>query len=105
MSLKIVYIAGKVNGEPIYECTNKFVRAKVGMWRYLPIQEVAAIINPLNLQGIHFGISDEDAMKICLDALSKCTHALFLKDWQKSKGAKIEHQFCLENNIEIIYEK
>ncbi len=108
--VKRIYIAGKITGEPIVNAYIKFARVDVllllrfksetrGGYVFLP-----DVINPLALPGIHFGISHEEALTICLKALSKCTHAYFLKDWKDSPGARIEHQFCIDNKIEIIYE-
>ena len=104
-----IYIAGKITGEPIVKCIEKFEFAERRMQFYHSYKKGSVIkpsetANPLKLKGIYFGIPHKEAMEICLEALKKCTHAYFLKDWKDSKGAIIEHQFCLENNIEIIYE-
>ena len=42
-------------------------------------------------------------MKNDISVLMKCNEAHFLPDWQDSKGAKIEHQLCLDLGIPIIY--
>lgn len=104
--MKKVYIAGKITGEPVYACVDKFIDASylIEEWEGYDF-ELSSIINPLRLPGIHFGIPHEEAMKICLEALAECTHALFLSDWTESKGAQIEHQYCLDNGIGIIYQE
>ena len=98
---KKVFISGKITGESIYYCTEKFSKA---MWG-LVYDGFDIIINPLSMDGIHFGVSHEDAMKLCLDELKTCTHIYMLKDWDQSKGAKIEHEFAKKNGLTIIYEK
>lgn len=98
-----IYIAGKITGEPIFECLNKFNNARFDLRKQYALIAIE-VINPLTLEGICFGIEHKKAMEICLDALKECTHAYFLKDWKESEGARIEHEFCIENGIKIIYE-
>lgn len=98
-----VFISGKITGEPIDECFYKFGEA----WEYLSGLEkedqIIEIVNPLWIDGIHFGISHKEAMEICLKELKTCSHIYILKDWKESEGAMIEHQFALDNGIIIIY--
>lgn len=42
-------------------------------------------------------------MGACLALLAKCDLAFFLHKWQASKGAQIEHAFCVEHGIPIVY--
>ena len=109
-----IYIAGKITGEPIVACIKKFIRAAARIsTQFIKIEErsnetvgvAPDTIIPLELEGIYFGISHEAAIKICLEALKECTHAYFLEDWTDSKGARIEYQYCLDNNIEMIFQK
>lgn len=108
MKKKVIYIAGKVTGEHPVDVMWKF-RHNYSMLR----KEKDAkgqptydrVVSPVALKDIYFGIPHEEAMKICLKALSECTHAFFLEDWKDSKGAQMEHQYCLDNGIEIIYEQ
>jgi len=104
--MKKVFISGKITGEPINECYRKFVLATMEIHRQFKDYSILwhNIINPLGLDGIHFGIDHDKAMKICRAELKTCTHIYMLKDWKKSKGAKDEHQFAVDNGIEIIYE-
>jgi hypothetical protein len=96
-----IYIAGKITGENVIDCFNKFFETKLN----LKIEfENSNVVTPFDIEGIYFGISHDEAMRNCLTELKTCTHAYFLKDWKDSKGAMIEHQFCLDNGIEIIYE-
>ena len=99
-----VFISGKITGEPIEECLDKFICAALYIFGLERRGQVIKIVNPLRLKGIHFGISHKEAMKICLEALKDCTHIYMLKDWKESKGAIIEHQFALDNGIKIIYQ-
>lgn len=108
MNKKIIYIAGKVTGEHPVTVMWKFQYNCYKLGKESDADGILIydwVVSPVHLDGIYIGIPHEEAMKICLEALSKCTHAFFLKDWKDSKGAQIEHQYCKENGIEIIYEQ
>lgn len=83
-----IYIAGKVTGEPIAECTEKFGAAQ---------KKVEAMgfeaINPLVVVG-DCNASWESAMKSCLKALIDCDAVVLLPCWEQSKGATIERQLA-----------
>ena len=103
--MKKIFISGKITGEPIVECVEKFHDAWLMVldeWNGFYHSDSA--VNPLELEGIHFGISHVEAMKICFEALKECTHIYMLKDWKQSKGAKMEHDFAKQNGLTIIYE-
>src|SRR5690606_28139233 len=99
-----VFISGKITGQPIAECIYKFSDAGWYIYGLIKEDQIIEIVNPLWLKGIHFGISHKEAMEICLEALKDCTHIYMLRDWKESEGARIEHQFALDNGIKIIYQ-
>lgn len=109
--MKKVFISGKITGEPVWECINKFTEAEYNIVRLLKLDmrldmggDRDVVFNPLHLSGIHFGIRHDEAMEICFKVLETCTHIYMLKDWKDSKGAMMEHQFARNNGIEVIYE-
>ncbi len=93
--MKKIYIAGKVTGEPIAECTMKFGVAQ---------KKIEAIgfeaINPLAVVG-DFNASWEVAMKKCLKALIDCDGVILLPCWQGSRGATIEWQLAKDLGLVI----
>lgn len=93
--MKKIYIAGKVTGEPLAECTMKFGQAQ---------KELEAlgfeVVNPLAVVG-DFQSPWESAMKKCIKALVDCDGMVILPCWQDSKGAKIERQLAWDLNITI----
>ena len=99
-----VFISGKITGEPIFECSYKFSDACGYIFGLQKEDQIIEVVNPLWLEGIYFGISHQEAMKICLEALKDCSHIFMLKDWKESKGAMMEHQFAMDNGIKIIYQ-
>ena len=64
----------------------------------------ATTIEPLDLPGIVFGISHQEAMKICFNALKGCDAIYMLRDWKESSGATMEHEKAKEWGIKIIYQ-
>jgi len=90
-----VYIAGKVSGEPVAECTMKFGTAQ---------KEIEALgyeaVNPLEVVG-SFDVSWEVAMRICIKALMDCDAILLLPDVAHSKGANLEIDLVL--NLKMPY--
>lgn len=85
---KKIYIAGKVTGVPMAECTMKFgaVQKQLEAMGF-------EVINPLEVVG-RWDISWEDAMKLCIIALMGCDGMVLLPEWYKSKGATIERQLA-----------
>lgn len=94
----IIYIAGKVTGTPIAECTMKFGIAQK-MWE----AKGHDVLNPLVLVN-DWHATWESAMRICLAAISVAQEAYFLSDWQDSKGARLEHTICQALGMKIHYE-
>ena len=94
--MKKIYIAGKVSGEPIAECTMKFGQAQKELetWGF-------EAVNPLAVVG-DFKSSWDAAMKKCIKALVDCDGMVILPDWQDSPGAKIERQLAEDLNIVIV---
>lgn len=91
--MKKIYIAGKVSGEPIAECTMKFGMAQ----KEIESQGYIAV-NPLEVVG-DWNITWKEAMKKCLTALIDCDAVILLDCWTQSKGAIIEQK--LANDLDI----
>ena len=93
--MKKIYIAGKVSGEPIAECTMKF-----GMMQK-QVEELGFIaVNPLEVVGT-WKITWYQAMKKCIRALVDCDGMVLLPDWPDSTGAKIERQLAEDLGLTI----
>lgn len=94
--MKKIYIAGKVTGESLAECTMKFGQAQ---------KEIEAMgfiaVNPLAVVG-DFQSYWESAMKKCVKALVDCDGMVILSDWQESRGATIERQLAEDLDILIV---
>lgn len=93
MTKKKVYIAGKVTGEPIDQCTIKFSAAQKAI-EALGFEA----INPLEVVG-DFNTPWNKAMRMCIAKLTECDAMVLLPDGVLSKGAKIEIE--LANILQI----
>ena len=94
--MKKIYIAGKVTGEPLAECTMKFGLAQK------TIENLGFIaINPLEVVG-DWKTPWNEAMRKCLHALIDCDAIVLLNDWQDSKGAMIEQQLAQDLKLRMI---
>ena len=85
-STPLIYIAGKVTGEPLAECSMKF-----GFTQKIIEAKGAYPVNPLEVVG-DLKTTWEEAMKKCISALMKCDAVYFLPDAKDSKGAQLEKQ-------------
>ena len=94
---KLIYIAGKITGEDLKERKKKFdLYGYSTGCRFIH----GFVIN----QKILGKASWETYMKNDIAVMIRCDEVHFLEDWCDSKGAKIEHQLCLDLGIKIIYE-
>lgn len=79
-----IYIAGKIAGDKRYRA--KFREATKAL-------ETAGhvVLNPATLPD---GLEQADYMRICLAMLDTADLAVFLPDYQESKGAMVEWGYC-----------
>jgi hypothetical protein len=96
--MKIIYIAGKVTGQDIKECKEKFSKAE-----YLLRRKGYQTVNPLRLCPPNSNW--KDAMRACIKNLVDCDEIYMLRDWQESKGAKEEHRVAQVIGLKINYQE
>jgi hypothetical protein len=79
-----IYIAGKVSGENIAQCTIKFGQAQI------EIEKLGhEAINPLQVVN-NWHTPWQPAMRMCITALMTADAVYFLPDYRNSKGAMLE---------------
>lgn len=114
----IAYIGGKITGDE-ENARHRFAKAK----RML-VDTYEVVYNPFDLpktakikrleKEISMLLSKKlrrslevelwgEYMRLCIRYLMKCDVAYFLPDWQDSRGAKVEHQLCVDLGITIKY--
>lgn len=97
-----IYISGKISNLPYAEVVEKFAAAELKLAAAYP---GCAIENPIRITG-HLPQTEhwETFMRLCVEALTKCTHIFMLKDWTRSPGAKVELKLAIDLGLTIIFE-
>lgn len=83
-SKKVVYIAGKITGNPSY--LEQFAEAEAAVR--------AAGFVPLSPAKLPPEISNEAAMPICMAMIDAADAVLLLSGWHRSVGAQLENAYC-----------
>ena len=94
----VIYIAGKVTGEDIKACKEKFSKAE-----FILRRKGYHTINPLRL--CPPDSNWESAMKMCIRNLIECDAIYMLNDWEESRGAKVEHYIATQLGLQEIREE
>ena len=90
--MKHIYICGKVTGDPDYR--KKFHEAEERLYElgYYPVNPAAFIASNTEWS---------KAMKLAIRAMLLCDGVALLKDWKKSKGAKIEVRLACSLGMDV----
>ena len=92
-----VYIAGKVTGEDVKSCREKFLQAE-----YCLKKKGHSVVNPTKL--LQPTTNWHNAMRICIKELVDCDCIYMLEDWRESRGARLEHLVAKELGLQIEYQ-
>lgn len=93
-----VYIAGKVTGLEKAEIFKKFYESGK-----LLKKDGHLVMSPAVL-ALNESFEHEDYMHICYAMIDVCDAVYMQKDWQQSKGARMELQYAKDKKKLIIYE-
>lgn len=92
---KKIYLAGKVTGEPIAQCTMKFGKVQK------TLEDLGyEVVNPLEIVG-DWKCPWDIAMRKCITALMQCDAVFLIYDFMLSKGALIESELAKNVNLEV----
>ena len=93
-----IYIAGKITGLEDNIVSYKFKES------FLNLRSKGySVITPAVLLGFK-GFEHEEYMHICYAMIDVCDAVFMQKDWQNSKGARMELQYAADHQKEIFYE-
>ena len=93
-----VYIAGKVTGLEKDEIFKKFYESGKQLKKdgHIVMSPAVLVLNE--------GFEHEDYMHICYAMIDVCDAVFMQKDWQDSKGARMELQYAKDWKKQILYE-
>lgn len=89
-----IYISGKITGDRRYKTKFREVERKLTAAGHIAI-------TPANQPE---GLTPADYMRVCFAAMEAADAVLFLPDYQDSKGAALEWQWCQYVGKPCIYE-
>lgn len=90
-----VYISGAITNDFNYK--EKFKQAEEKL-----LKMGHAVLNPTVIPPI---FSHKEHMHIDYAMIDICDALYMLKDWESSKGAKVEYRYAIENKKKIYFEK
>lgn len=94
-----IYIAGKISGLNRSNVIQKFEVAQKSLSK-----KGHQVFIPCVLPAYE-EVSHEDYLHICYAIIDVCDAVYMLSDWQQSEGARLEYEYAIENNKQIIFQK
>lgn len=94
-----IYIAGKISGLNRKDVIKKFEAAQKSLSK-----KGHQVFIPCVLPAYE-EVSHEDYLHICYAIIDVCDAVYMLSDWQQSEGARLEYEYAIENNKQIIFQK
>lgn len=93
-----VYVAGKVTGLSKDKILRKFYESGKTLKK-----DGHTVMSPAVLV-LNEGFGHEDYMHVCCAMIDVCDAVYMQKDWQDSKGARMELQYAEEHRKKILFE-
>lgn len=101
-SMRLVYVAGPFRGKSHWEIAENIRNAErlaLEVWR----AGAAALCPHANTAHYQDAAPDHLWLNGDLEMLARCDAMLMTPDWQRSSGARAEHEFALKNGIQVLY--
>lgn len=100
--MKVVYVAGPFRGPDSWAIENNIRRAEtlaLEVWRL----GAAAVCPHTNTRFFQGAAPDNVWLDGDLAILGKCDALLMTADWERSSGARAEHDFAKERGLPVFY--
>lgn len=94
-----IYISGKITGLDLQKAKSNFREAHINL-----TAQGSHAVNPMIEVVYHSGKTWSDYMVGALKLLLDCDAIFMLKNWEESKGAKLEYHIAKELGLKILYE-
>ena len=94
--MKRIYISGQITGNPLYKVQFAAAARIIKFAGFEPV-------NPAELE-LSKDATWTDYMRRDLKLLCDCDSIYMLKNWKKSKGAKLEHEVAKSLGLSVHYE-
>lgn len=98
MNKQKIYISGGISGYDIEERRATFAKIEEQF-----VKQGYDVVNPLK-NGVPVNASWDKHLRKDIATLVECDAIYMLKDWHKSKGAKLEFDIAIQLGMEIIFE-
>lgn len=94
-----IYISGKITGLDFQKAKSFFREAHLNL-----TAQGSHALNPMTEVSFNADRSWSDYMRDALKLLLDCDAIFMLKNWEESKGAKLEYHIAKELGLKILYE-
>jgi len=100
IDIMTVYIAGKVSGEPIDQCREKFLAKEKELRAsgYYTFNPFKFIEQNYGTEGVQWA----ECMRVLIPKLCDCQAICLLPDWHQSEGAKQEYHIAKLIEIKVL---
>lgn len=103
LSMKRIYIAGKVTGLTPEEYKWNFSVAENWIRENLPVRFISNPLKTTSHLSPHIN-TWEQYMVCCFEEILRCDAIFMLSNWRESKGARMEHAIAEELQYRIFYQ-
>lgn len=94
-----IYISGKITGLDLTQAKSFFREASLNL-----TAQGSHAVNPMSEVSYYADRSWSDYMADAIKLLLDCDAIFMLKNWEDSKGAKLEYHIAKELGLKILYE-
>ena len=100
--VRLIYVAGPSRGADAWEVERNIRKAEELGYRVAQLGAYPQIPHT-NTRFFTGTLSDEFRLLGTIEWLRRCDGAIFTPDWERSGGARVEHEDCVRRGMPIFY--